>query len=151
MQFDNPGAEFTDVLPAGLLLVSASANSGTALATLGTNTVTWNGAIPSGGQVTITIVATVAASTQATTISNQGTVYYDADGNGSNEASAVTDDPGVAGSADPTSFTVSVSGSTFHSVPTVSTIALVMLVLLLLAFAIRESPGVGGGSFTKIR
>src|SRR4029077_11571164 len=48
-QADNPGNEFTDVLPAGLALVSASATSGTAVATVGTNTVTWNGSIAAGG------------------------------------------------------------------------------------------------------
>ena len=58
-QGDNPGNEFTDLLPASLALVSASATSGTAVASVVSNTVTWNGAIPAGGTVTITIVATV--------------------------------------------------------------------------------------------
>ena len=48
-QGDNPGNEFTDVLPAHLALVSATATSGTAVANVGTNTVTWNGSIPAGG------------------------------------------------------------------------------------------------------
>ena len=49
-QADNAGNEFTDVLPAGLTLVSATATSGTAVATVGTNTVTWNGSLaPLGG------------------------------------------------------------------------------------------------------
>ena len=34
-QSDNPGDELTDVLPASLTLVSASATSGTAVATIG--------------------------------------------------------------------------------------------------------------------
>lgn len=105
-QQDNPGNEFTDVLPAGLTLVSATAGSGTAVATIASNTVTWNGAIAAAGSVTITITATINAGTQGTTISNQGTASYDADGNGSNEASALTDDPGVAGATNPTTFTV---------------------------------------------
>ncbi|MEP7084034.1 MAG: M36 family metallopeptidase, partial [Betaproteobacteria bacterium] len=37
-QADNPGNEFTDVLPAGLTLVSAAATSGAAVATIGTST-----------------------------------------------------------------------------------------------------------------
>src|SRR6185436_9077249 len=41
-QFDNPGNEFTDMLPASLTLVSANATSGTAAANVGTNTVSWN-------------------------------------------------------------------------------------------------------------
>jgi uncharacterized repeat protein (TIGR01451 family) len=106
-QADNPGDEFSDVLPAALTLVSASATSGTAVATVGTNTVTWNGPIPAAGSVTITINATLDAAVAAgTVVSNQGTVNFDADGNGSNEASAVSDDPGVGGASDPTTFTV---------------------------------------------
>ena len=47
-QNDNPGDEFSDVLPATLTLVSAAASSGaTALAG---NTVTWNGSIPAARQ-----------------------------------------------------------------------------------------------------
>jgi large repetitive protein len=89
-QFDNAGDEFTDVLPAGLTLVSASATSGSALATIATKTVTWNGAVPAGGAVTITIVATINAAA-GTTISNHGTFKFDGDGNGSNESTGVTD------------------------------------------------------------
>ncbi len=103
---DNAGNEFTDVLPAGLTLVSASATAGTAVATIGTNTVTWNGSIGAASTVTITITATINAGTSGTTITNQGSVSYDADLNGSNESTALTDDPTVAGAADPTSFVV---------------------------------------------
>ena len=105
---DNTGNELTDVLPAGLSLVSATATSGTSVATVGTNTVTWNGSIAAGGSVTITITATVDAGTEGQTLSNQATVAYDADGNGSNESSGVSDDPGVGGASDPTSFSVAV-------------------------------------------
>jgi uncharacterized repeat protein (TIGR01451 family) len=112
-QADNPGNELTDVLPAGLTLVSATATSGTATATVGTNTVTWNGVVLNGGSVTITIKATIKSGTEGITISNQGTINYDTDGNGTNETSALTDDPGVAGSSDPTSFVV-------NAAPTIS-------------------------------
>jgi uncharacterized repeat protein (TIGR01451 family) len=105
-QFDNPGNEFTDVLPAQLTLVSGSATSGTAVATLGTNTVTWNGAIPAAGAVTVTILATIDAGTELQVVSNQGQLAWDADGNGVNEAGGSTDDPGLPGAADPTLFTV---------------------------------------------
>ena len=105
-QLDNPGNEFTDVLPSGLTLVSATANSGTAVATVGTNTVTWNGSIAASGSVTITITATVNAGTAGTTIANQGTAAFDADGNGTNESTVLTDDPAVTGPANPTSFAV---------------------------------------------
>jgi uncharacterized repeat protein (TIGR01451 family) len=89
-QRDNPGNEFVDVLPAGLALVSASATSGTAVATLGINTVTWDGSISPGGAVTITIVATISA-TEGSTISNQGTFSYDSLGSGVNDATGTTD------------------------------------------------------------
>jgi uncharacterized repeat protein (TIGR01451 family) len=106
-QPDNAGAEFTDVLPAGITLVSATATSGTATPNVGTNTVTWNGSLaPLGGSATITINATVNAGTQGQTISNQGTISFDADANGSNEATASTDDPGTPAANDPTSFSV---------------------------------------------
>ncbi|HEY5022440.1 MAG TPA: choice-of-anchor Q domain-containing protein, partial [Gemmatimonadaceae bacterium] len=101
-QLDNPGDEFTDVLPAGLTLVSANATSGTA--TTSSNTVDWNGSIPASSSVTITINATVNSNAGGTTISNQGTINYDADGNGTNESSRLTDDPAVGGASDPTSF-----------------------------------------------
>jgi uncharacterized repeat protein (TIGR01451 family) len=106
-QADNPGDEFTDVLPAGLTLVSALSTTGTSVATIGTNTVTWNGSLaPLGGSVTITISATINAGTAGTVLSNQGTAAFDSDGNGTNETTVLTDDPSVGGAADPTSFSV---------------------------------------------
>jgi len=127
-QGDNPGNEFTDVLPAGLTLVSATATSGTAVATVGTNTVTWNGSLAAGASVTITITATITAG-PGTTISNQGTIAYDADGNGTNEATAMTDDPATAGGANPTSFQV--AAQSIAEVPTLDTLGLALLALLL--------------------
>ena len=105
VQQDNPGNEFIDVLPSQLTLVSADASGGTVSANTGTNTVTWNGAISNGDAVTITITATIHSGTEGLTVSNQGTVNYDADGNGTNEASSQTDDPNTSGS-DATVFTV---------------------------------------------
>ncbi len=106
-QADNPGNEFTDALPSTLTLVSATATSGTATANVATNTVTWNGALPAVvGQVTITIHATIKSNTAGQTIANQGQIAFDADGNGTNEATAVTDDPGTAAKNDPTQLTV---------------------------------------------
>jgi uncharacterized repeat protein (TIGR01451 family) len=104
-QADNAGHEFTDTLPAGLTLTGASATSGTAAPT--GNTVNWDGSLaPLGGSVTITITATVNSGTQGTTISNQGTVSYDSNNDGTNDATLVTDDPNVGGTADPTTFVV---------------------------------------------
>ncbi|MEO8257470.1 MAG: FG-GAP-like repeat-containing protein [Acidobacteriota bacterium] len=126
-QGDNPGDEFTDILPASLTLVSAFATSGTATAAIGTNTVTWNGRVTSGAagptvmldnQVTITINATILASNaDGTVVMNQGAIGFDADGDGTNEASAVTDDPDVAGATDPTRFAVSADAPVSRATP----------------------------------
>ncbi|HJU40592.1 MAG TPA: IPTL-CTERM sorting domain-containing protein, partial [Tahibacter sp.] len=128
-QNDNPGDEFTDVLPAGLTLVSATATSGTAVANVGTNTVTWNGAIPAGGSVTIVIGATINPAATGT-ISNQGTVSFDSDGNGTNDGTAVTDDPAAGGGADATTFSVAGGGPVIIvPVPTLNAWALLLLAL----------------------
>ncbi len=127
-QADNPGDELTDVLPATLALVSANASSGTALASTGTNTVTWNGAIPAAGSVTITITATILPAAAGTTVSNQGSASFDGDGNGTNESTAQTDDPGVAGAANPTSFAVA---GVAAEIPTASWLGLLLLLGLL--------------------
>jgi uncharacterized repeat protein (TIGR01451 family) len=105
-QFDNPGNEFVDVLPASLTLIDATANLGTAVATPATNTVTWNGLLSASDSVIITITATIGEGAGGQVISNQGQIIFDADDNGINDSITLTDDPGVVGSSDPTSFTV---------------------------------------------
>ncbi|HEX6834060.1 MAG TPA: M36 family metallopeptidase, partial [Rudaea sp.] len=105
LQADNSGHEFTEVLPASLTLVTANATSGSA-STAG-NTIHWDGALaPLGGSVTITVTATINSGAQGTTVSAQGLVSYDANVDGTNEATLLTDDPAVGGSADPTVFSV---------------------------------------------
>lgn len=105
-QPNNPGAEFTDVLPPQLTLVSATADSGTATATVATNTVTWNGTL--GAQtkkVIITITATVKpASVVGTVVSNQGNVACDS--GGVNVPCGFTNDPLTGTNNDPTIFLV---------------------------------------------
>jgi uncharacterized repeat protein (TIGR01451 family) len=123
-QGDNPGNELTDILPASLTLVSATATSGTA--STGANTVNWNGAIPAGGSVTITITATISAGADCAPITNQGTILYDSDGNGSNETTTVTDNPAVAGTNNPTTFVLASC-----VIPTLSPSGLLALVVLL--------------------
>ena len=131
-QQDNPGAEFTDVLPASLTLQSATASSGAAVATVATNTVTWNGALAASASATITITARINEVPAGTQISNQGTLSFDADGDGSNESSGVTDDPGIAGTADPTRFTMPAP------IPTVSAWGLTLLGAVLVGMAWRR-------------
>ena len=104
VQADNAGDEYVDVLPTQLALASATATRGTA--SMSGNTVRWNGALEAGASVTLTINATINAGTAGQTVSSQGTVNFDADHNGSNEASRLTDDPGVAGPTNPTTFVV---------------------------------------------
>jgi len=96
-------------------------------------TVHWNGTIAAnGGSVTITITAIVNTGTAGATISNQGTVFFDADGNGTNESSILTDNPGTAAANDPTSFAV----ASIIQVPTLSELGLVLLALLLASGAL---------------
>ncbi len=105
---DNPGAEITDTLPAGVSLVSAEATSGVVGFNVPTNTVTWNGAFPAAGgdDVVLTIEATVDEGTENETLANQATVNFDVGDDGTNESSSLSDDPDVDGAANPTSFTV---------------------------------------------
>jgi hypothetical protein len=92
--------------------------------------VTWNGVVPAGGSVTITIQAKVQANLPiGTVIANQATAAFDADGNGSNEASALSDEPSVPGAADPTTFQV--GQQAIAEVPTLDLLGLAMLALLL--------------------
>ena len=144
-QGDNPGDEFTDVLPAELTLVGASATSGTATPTVATNTVTWNGSLAAGASVTITIDAVIdAGAAPGTTISNQGTIAYDADGDGTNEASAVTDDPGTAAEDDPTSFQLPGEPTPPVPIPALDGLGLTVLAALLAlggAWVMRRQSG----------
>lgn len=128
-QADNTGDEFVDTLPAGLTFVSASATSGTVSNT--GNTVQWNGAIPAAGSVTITIVASIDANASGQII-NQGTINYDSDGNGSNDATAVTDDPSRPGTTDGTGFAVVVGTGPPVPVPALDRLAMLLMLLLML-------------------
>jgi uncharacterized repeat protein (TIGR01451 family) len=106
-QPDNPGHELADILPASLDLVSADATTGTVAADLPGNAVTWDGSLLGGASVTVTIHARVRPTVAlGAIVANQATLYYDADGSGTNEATALTDDPGRPGASDPTRFVV---------------------------------------------
>jgi uncharacterized repeat protein (TIGR01451 family) len=107
LQQDNPGDEFTDVLPSSLTLQAVSATSGTALANLPANTVTWNGSLAADASVTLTITAQIGADAAiGATVSNQGQLSFDGDGDGANEGSGLTDDPRPPGATDPTDFVI---------------------------------------------
>ena len=136
-----PGNEFGDVLPPSLALVSAAATSGTATADSALNLVTWNGAVAPNGTVTITIVATILRRASASTVSNQGSIFYDADGNGSNESTEFTDDPAVSGVRNPTNFGVP------WEVPTAgpSSLSLLAVVLACLGIGMLRARSALGG------
>ena len=88
-------------------------------------------AATTGGSVTVTINATISATAAVgTVISNQGTVSYDADGNGTNETAISTDDPATGASGDPTVFSVALGADGLAVVPTVGTFGLGLLALL---------------------
>ena len=120
-QTDNPGDELTDVLPSSLTLISATANAGTTVADTGSNTVHWNGALAKGATVTITIQAQIRnqGALVGTTVTNQATVSYDRNGDGTNETTATSN---------PSAFVI-----TPAAVPTLSESMLLLLAGLLAA------------------
>jgi uncharacterized repeat protein (TIGR01451 family) len=135
---DNAGNEFTDTLPAGLTVLTPTASSGVVSGT-GVNPVTWNGTIPPSGSVTITIPCSIGPGLAGTPIANQGTVSYDANLDGTNESTLLTDAPGGT-VGDPTIFIAGQGGFT-PDIPTLSEWALMLLGLLLAgagAVALRQ-------------
>ncbi|MEO8135125.1 MAG: S8 family serine peptidase [Betaproteobacteria bacterium] len=106
VQADNTGDEYVDIL-SSLLTVTPDTSTATSGALIvNGNTVRWNGALDAGASVTITVHATINAGTTGMSVSNQGTVSYDAQHRGINDTTVLTDDPTVAGSANPTVFVV---------------------------------------------
>lgn len=101
-QGDNAGDEFSDVLPDKLSVTSVSATSGLVGHSMGH--VVWNGSIAPLDSVTVTIQSAIDAGACGTSPSNQGTISYDSDGDGVNDAVATTDDPGEPGGSDATVF-----------------------------------------------
>ncbi|UHG92992.1 cellulose binding domain-containing protein [Spirosoma oryzicola] len=79
-QINNPGDEFTNVLPSYLTYASSSASSGST--SFNGSKVSWNGTLIQLNPITITIKATIKNNAGGQVITNQGTVYYDRDGNG---------------------------------------------------------------------
>ena len=124
---DNAGNEFTDTLPASLVVGTPTASSGT-VSGPGVNPVTWNGTIAPSGSVTITIPATINGGFGGTPIANQGTVSYDSNLDGTNDTTLLTDAPGGT-VGDPTVFIA--GGVNPLEIPTLSEWALMLLGLLL--------------------
>jgi len=104
---DRPGDELVDVLPAGLTLVSADADAGSATTDLPANRVAWNGSLPVGGTATVTIEATVTAS-RGNVLRNQATLSFDADGDCVSDSTAASNTRDVL---------ISSGALVYHTVP----------------------------------
>jgi uncharacterized repeat protein (TIGR01451 family) len=73
-----------------------------------TKRILWEGSIPATGLVYLSFQVTVDATTPAgTMVSNQGTLTYDSDGNGTPDTNIPTDNPLTGEADDATKFTVS--------------------------------------------
>lgn len=97
-QSDNSGNEFEDVIPDNTTYVtgSLSTTSGLLEYDAGENKITWNGEIPSESSVALTFQVKVNTGlANGVIISNQGTVFWDSNENGTNDATELTDDPAV--------------------------------------------------------
>jgi len=127
-QTDNPGDEIVDTLPPELTWVDTFATSGTATFDAATNSVHWNGAIPAHGSVSLSIAVRIAPNAVGL-ITNQAVAHYDADSDGSNESTLLSDDGATLTPLDPSVIYV------IEPVPAADggTLALLGLGLLLLA------------------
>jgi len=135
---DNPGDEVVDPLPEGLTVLAATADAGLTTVDPDQRTVRWNGPVPAGGTVTVTIQAAIALDAQGKLLTNQAELAYDADGTGDNETRSLSDDPGADGGTDPTEFVV--GAPSVVEIPTVRPVGLVLLAFLL-----------GGAGFLRSR
>lgn len=95
-QPNNSEDEFIDILPENTTYVnnSATATNGTINYNNTENKIIWNGEIPKETTINLYFKVKVDSNTQnGTIISNQGTVYWDSNENGINDATELTDDP----------------------------------------------------------
>jgi hypothetical protein len=118
-----------DLVPQAVTVTGAVATGGAVV--FAPHLVRWNGAIPVGGSVTITVMGDVAPDIpKLTLVCNQGRVFYDSDGDGTNDASIRTDEPRRSACDDPTCFGPPIPGL---EIPALSPLGLAALALLLAA------------------
>jgi uncharacterized repeat protein (TIGR01451 family) len=93
-QNNNPGNEFEDNIPENTTYAgSPTANYGTISYDAGENKIIWNGQIPATSTCILTFDVTVDSDLEnGALISNQGTVYWDSNEDGTNDATELTDD-----------------------------------------------------------
>jgi len=97
-QSDNPGNEFEDYIPEDTTYVAGSAYSqyGNISYDSGENKIIWNGDVPAETSRVLEYKVIVNESLpNGYVISNQGTVYWDSNENGTNDATELTDDAHV--------------------------------------------------------
>ncbi|PNX48880.1 MAG: hypothetical protein BV456_09385 [Thermoplasmata archaeon M8B2D] len=103
VQNDNPGNEYEDVLSENITYVpgSAIATGGAISYNSSDRKIIWNGAIPQQESIILKYQVTINEELEnGTIISNQGTVYWDSDENGTNDKTELTDDNNVDDSID---------------------------------------------------
>jgi len=114
------GNEFEDPIPAdtsyapGTIAIDGVPNDDDITDGVGydSGNIIWNGVVSAGGSVSIVFQVTVDSPLpNGTQISNQGMVYWDSDGDGTNDASEPSDDPLTTGVDDDPTIT------TVHSAP----------------------------------
>jgi uncharacterized repeat protein (TIGR01451 family) len=94
-QSDNPGNEFEDYIPEDTTYVAGSAYSqyGNISYDPGENKIIWNGNVPAESSRVLEFKVIVNESLpNGYVVSNQGTVYWDSNENGTNDATELTDD-----------------------------------------------------------
>ena len=159
-QPDAEGDEFRLTIPAALTPLSVEATSGQAELLAGAPAarasragatsasgfqLTWNGALPAGGSVTLTVKARVETTLPGGLVM-QGEVFFDTDGDGVNDLSTFTDDPSLPGDEDPS---LLFAAQSVLEIPTLSALGLLLLALLLAGLAAhrlrsgREGAGAG--------
>jgi CSLREA domain-containing protein len=94
-QPNNSGDEFSDTISSlAMLNAAGTASSGTLTVNPSLRKVTWNGSIPAGSSVTLNFSVRIPTGIIGIQrLCNQGTAYFDADGNSSNETQVLTTDP----------------------------------------------------------
>jgi hypothetical protein len=96
--------------------------------------VSWNGAIPAGSDVTVTISARLNEGTAGEVISNQAMVHYDMNRDGTNESQIATDDPASVAARDATAFVV----GPLDAIPALSGAWLLLLALACAAVGVSS-------------
>ena len=145
-QPDAEGDEFSLPIPAALTPLSVEATSGLAELITGApasrtpraaaasgsgSRLIWNGALPAGGSVTLTVKARV-ETLLPDGLEMQGEISFDTDGDGVNDLSTLTDDPSLPGDEDPS---LLFAPDSVLEIPTLSEAGLLLLALLLAGLA----------------